>query len=271
MLNQTENAGIILQTITPETAASWLKINTRNRRVSADLVNGYARAMQEGRWDTNGETIKISDRGRLLDGQHRLLACVKAQCNFRSYVIFGVNDDMFATIDVGKKRTAGDIIGLDDIKNADTVAAAVRWVVLLRSGSFKKANVKMAADEIRLFLMGEPDIETSAAEARKAHTVVAPAIAGALHYLFSIKDRETADAFMRDLAMGSNLIPGDPILVLRERLIRDKISKARLPQEEIMALCIRAWNRRRQRTTGTVVLKGATLGPDGKRSYPEIL
>lgn len=271
MLDMQRRSNAVIQTITPDMATQWLRNNPKNRAISRSLVAEYKRAMLEHRWRVNGEAIKIAEDGRLLDGQHRLLACIEADCEFKSYVVVGLDFDTFDTIDVGKKRTAGDIVGMDGIANADTVAAAVRWVALLQSGFFKKANLKMGADEIRLFVAAEPRIETSVSEGRKAHKVLAPGIAGALHYLCSMKDKELADVFIIDLATGSNLVPGDPVLVLRERLIRERISRAKLPAEELMSLCIRAWNHRRGRSTGTVVLKGAMLGADGKRSYPEIL
>jgi len=226
--------------------------------------------MREGRWRINGETIKIAEGGRLMDGQHRLMACILADCAFQTYVVMGVDSDTFDTVDIGKKRTAGDILGIESCKNATAVAAAIRWVALFRSEFFNIANIKMPPDEIRLFLASEPAIESSVATALPATKVLAPGLAGALHYIFAGNDREAADLFFLDLSTGSNLVPGDPILVLRERLIRDRMSKSKLPQTELASICIRAWNHRRRRNTGTVTLKGAMLGPDGKRSFPTI-
>ncbi|MCK1445410.1 hypothetical protein IVB43_23785 [Bradyrhizobium sp. 48] len=270
MLNTSE-AKVLLQTITPAMAANWLKNNVHNRRPAQSTIEEYARAMQEGRWRLNGETVKISSLGRLMDGQHRLMACVKADCAFKSWVVLGVDDDTFDTVDIGRKRTAGDILGIDHCKNAVAVAAAIRWISLFRSGFFNMANIKMPADEVRLFLAAEPGVEHSVASALSASKILAPGLCGSLHYLFAAKDREAADLFFTDLATGSNLVPGDPVLVLREKLMRDRMSKSKLAQNEIASICIRAWNHRRQRNTGTAILKGATLGPDGKRSFPAIL
>lgn len=270
MLNTNQEAKMILQTVTPATAGSWLKNNVHNRKPSQSVIEEYARAMQEGRWRPNGETIKISSLGRLMDGQHRLMACVKADCAFKTYVVMGVDDDTFDTVDIGKKRTAGDILGIDKCKNAVAVAAAIRWITLFRSNFFTMANIKMPADEVRLFLAAEPGVEHSVAASLSATKVLAPGLCGSLHYLFAAKDREAADLFFTDLATGSNLVPGDPVLVLREKLMRDRMSKSKLPSSEIASICIRAWNHRRRRNGGTVMLKGATLGPDGKRTFPVI-
>jgi hypothetical protein len=258
------------QTITPDLAAQWLRNNPSNRAVSRMLVKEYARAMIEGRWRTNGETIKISMHGNLIDGQHRLMACVQANCSFDSYVVMGLDSDTFDTVDIGRKRTAGDIIGIDGCTNATKVAAAVRWLKLFQSGQFKMSNVKMSADEVRLFLAANPTIETSVSQTSNCRNVVAPGLAGALHYLFKEKDAVAADLFFLDIATGSNLVPGDPVLMLRERLLRDKISKMKITKPEIAALCIRAWNNRRLGNTNTRNLKGTVANSSGERQYPEI-
>ncbi|MBX3482399.1 hypothetical protein [Phenylobacterium sp.] len=63
-------AGLTAQVeeITPEIAERLLQANSLNRRISGPVVERYARDMKAGRWKLNGQTIKISARGRLLDG-----------------------------------------------------------------------------------------------------------------------------------------------------------------------------------------------------------
>ena len=77
-----------IETITPQDAERILKesekafseaeggFKQRNRR--RDTVTAYAEDMAAGRWKENGETIKFDSEGRLIDGQHRLAAVVKA-------------------------------------------------------------------------------------------------------------------------------------------------------------------------------------------------
>jgi hypothetical protein len=269
MLDSRYSAKAIIQIITPEMAAHWLRNNTANRAVSRMLVKEYARAMLERRWRTNGETIKISSHGRLIDGQHRLMACIEANCSFESYVVMGIDNDTFDTVDIGRRRTAGDIIGIDGCRNATSVAAAIRWLKLIREGSFKASNLKMSADEVRLFLASEPSVEISVAQIANVRNVMAPGLAGALHYLFKERDGPAADLFFLDLATGSNLVSGDSVLILRERLLKDKMSRMRMAKTEIAAICIRAWNHRRLGNT-THTLKGSITGANGDRAFPEV-
>lgn len=261
-----------VETITPEMAQRWLRGNTKNRHHSSSVVREYARAMLENRWRVNGESIKLTADDRLLDGQHRLLACIEADCEFKSYVVRGIDGDTFDTIDTGKKRTAGDILGIDGCRNFNAVAAAVRWVTLIRSGLFRMSSCKMSADEVRLFWAAEMEIEESTARAMAAKRMLAPGLAGGLHYLFSKKDPEQADRFFQDIGNGVDLKGGDAVFVLRERVIKDRMSKSKLLQEEVAALCIRAWNHRRERNdVPTTMLRGSYVQSDGKRAFPEIV
>lgn len=66
-----------VETITPELAADLLSRNMKNRPVSQQRVRKYMAAMVAGKWLLNGEAIKISIDGRLIDGQHRLKAIIQ--------------------------------------------------------------------------------------------------------------------------------------------------------------------------------------------------
>lgn len=260
-----------LKIITPTQAQILLNGNhNKQRSLNHALVSEYARAMLQNRWRINGETIKVASNGDLIDGQHRLRACVQADVSFESYIITGLDADTFDTIDTGRKRSAGDIIGIDGCRNPVAVAAAIRLVAFLRSGYAAKSAFKMGADEIRLFLASEPSIEQSIARNFHVKSILQPAVAGALHFLFSKKSVDEADKFFDDLGAGASLLDGDPVLVLRERLIRIRLMKDRYPLEEIVSLCIRAWNWRRNSTEKMKMIKGMIIGSDGKRRVPDI-
>lgn len=90
--------------ITPQIATEFLKRNTINRKLSNATINDYAKDMQCGKWDFNGESIKISIDGILLDGQHRLWAVIVANTNVKMLVVYGVSE--IGNIDVGMKRNS---------------------------------------------------------------------------------------------------------------------------------------------------------------------
>ncbi|KAF7277615.1 hypothetical protein GWI33_002970, partial [Rhynchophorus ferrugineus] len=79
-----------VETITPDLARQYLAFNTHNRNVRSYRVKGYAADMRDGRWTLNGEAIKFSADGTLLDGQHRLQAVIEADVAVQMLVVRGV-------------------------------------------------------------------------------------------------------------------------------------------------------------------------------------
>lgn len=65
--------------ITPEMAKKYLQNMKTNRNISFARVNAYARDMERGAWQENGESIVFNKSGQLVNGQHRLAAIVKAE------------------------------------------------------------------------------------------------------------------------------------------------------------------------------------------------
>lgn len=103
---------IQLVTITPEIAEEMLKRNIANRKVNQANVNRIAADMATGNYRINGETIKISSNKEILDGQHRLLACIKSGVPFKSYIVYNVEREAIGTIDMGKGRSVADSLNV---------------------------------------------------------------------------------------------------------------------------------------------------------------
>jgi len=91
-----------VETITPEIAKTMLGENVNNRRISRDNVNLFAREIRNGEWRFNGEAIKFGKDGRLLDGQHRLLAVIAADKPLTTLVIRGLEDETQQTMTAEK-------------------------------------------------------------------------------------------------------------------------------------------------------------------------
>lgn len=136
-----------IEYIDPKTAADLLSRNYENQRnVSKYVVDKYADDMQNGRWhyETAGPII-ISDTGKVLDGQHRLLAVVKSGVTVPSYVRYDVPESSFIYIDANKPRTDAAFLR---VPNATVVSAVARNVVsLAKSGRLSYANRKMSRAE----------------------------------------------------------------------------------------------------------------------------
>jgi hypothetical protein len=65
--------------ITPELAKEILENkNSGNRPIKKEHIKMLTSTLRNDEWMLNGESIAFSESGRLLDGQHRLTACVNS-------------------------------------------------------------------------------------------------------------------------------------------------------------------------------------------------
>lgn len=233
--------------ITPELAKELLAdYNPSNRPLNEAHVRHLVAEMDAGRWMYNGDTIRFSYDRRLIDGQHRLEACVRANMPIR--VLFEQNLDpkAFHTIDAGKKRSAGDTLAVMGKPNSSRLASTLRFVDKYKTERMLK-RIAYNNSDIKLLAAAYPKVEESVAWCmEQAGKLVPFSVTAGLHYLFAEKDRGAADRIVRDVAEGKDLKEGDGVLVFRERMVENAAAKAKLSETYIAALFIKAWNARRE-------------------------
>lgn len=108
------NVSISIERITPDVAEKMLTMNTRNRDPKKEPL---ARAIVNGEWHLNGASIVFSDDGILLDGQNRLMACIKTGIPIDSVVVRGISTVAQTTMDVGVKRGVTDYLKMHGYPN----------------------------------------------------------------------------------------------------------------------------------------------------------
>lgn len=246
--------------ITPEMAAEFLKMNTKNRRKDEDTINTYANAMLNGKWMLNGEPIIISDTNVILDGQNRLYACVKADVPFESLLVWGITEEAFKTIDIGKTRTSGDILYIENVKNANTIAASITKYFRLATGQASDIG-DGGAGGIRLSRIGHGKGDVF--DFYKQHQVLCnrvgehiiglgqcgrmvmngSVIGGYELYLIHEKNHPEAVVrkFFEQLSTGKN-IENNTILLLRDALIRHKMKQKVLSGAQRRVYFAKTWN-----------------------------
>lgn len=244
------------EVITPELAAKWLSANKSNRPLRNRLVSKYARDITEDRWQYNGESIKFNRKGELIDGQHRLSAVVKAHKPITSIVLVDVDNDCFHTIDTGRSRNVADILYIAGERDQNNLAAALRLLTYYNmfDGDLSKLNSRsndifISEGDIQNTLDKHPGIRASIPKSIKCKTarLLQPSVGAVAHYMFSKVDEEMADDFFERLSEGNDLQNGNPILALRNRLIRmGNTGASRIDQTKKMALLIDAWNKWRR-------------------------
>lgn len=235
--------------IGPALAELILELNTDNRPVSDMTVKVYARQMREGKWGLTGESIIISKSGRCINGQHRLFACQQAGAIFRALIVFGVEDEVQPLLDTGKKRTAGDVFALKGVSNSIQLAAAISWVMQIENGQqMRGAAARPSNEELYEQYLRHPRVgESARVVAKPKGAKLAPlGLLIAAHYLCACRDEKKADRFFEQLLTGANLAPDEPAYILRQRLIDNLNSKAKLSPWYIAALLLKAWNKVRK-------------------------
>lgn len=113
-------------TVTPEMARDWLNMNTDNRPLRDSTVRTLMAAIRRGEWKLTHQPIAIDEAGRVLDGQHRLQACVLSGKSLPMMVAREAPRATFDVIDIGARRSLADILRLPPLQ-----AAALGYVCRL--------------------------------------------------------------------------------------------------------------------------------------------
>jgi hypothetical protein len=241
------------QFITAELARRWMKLNIdNNRQLNNDRINQYARDMKASKWRENGVSIKFADDGALIDGQHRLLACIQSGCGFWSLVAYGIKREALLTIDRGQPRTRGQVLRLESgLSDQNAVAATLAWLFRFRDGIMLQ-GATCTDTEMAELLVEHPGVKDSISAARKViHQFKAGSISvvAICHYLFTRQDATLAELFFDSLAKGTGLREIDPVYQLRKRMISFATSGRRTEAHAIIALYFKSWNAEREQRT----------------------
>lgn len=226
-------------TITPKQAEEWLSHNTHNRPVRDRHVGALQGVIERGEWEFNGDAIRFASDGSLLDGQHRLLACVFAGKSIKSIVVRGLPKQTQLTMDtLAARRGLADHLRLDGHTNAIALAATINTVWRLREGLIR-TTLKPSVHQALNLLDSEKDIVDSLFMSRRwaAKLYGSQAVVAALYHEMSNVDPDAAETFFDGVITGVNLDKTDPRYCLRRRVETGKHSAVMLA-----ALIIKAWN-----------------------------
>ncbi len=102
-----------LVSVTPDLARQWLDANYDNRSIRPNHVDTLKAEINEGRWKVTHQGIAFSDKGRLVDGQHRLRAIAAGTRPVTLAVFPDLKDDVFGALDRGQRRTVVDDLMMD--------------------------------------------------------------------------------------------------------------------------------------------------------------
>lgn len=226
--------------VEPELAEVLLGNNEGNRPLKKRTLETYARDMEAGDFALTGETIILSDKWKLLNGQHRLNACILAKAGFDAVIIQGVPDSVYHKLDSGEIRRLADALAHAGESNAKVLGAAFRVVWQWENQALFSSKRSASRDEIFHVRNEHPGLrQFNTSTFAKSVKGMPGSIVTAFRYIFGKYSDHAAAEFFEKLKTGEGLKRGDPILLLRDKLA-DK-EKGRT-QGVIGAVTIKAWN-----------------------------
>lgn len=120
--------------ITPKVAQQYLDCAGRNRKIREARVDLYAQQIKRGDWLVTNQGIAFDETGKLIDGQHRLMAIVRADTSAEILVVRGLKIGAQLVLDQPAARQIHDQIRLDrglDVTSRD-VAVAKQMMISVR-------------------------------------------------------------------------------------------------------------------------------------------
>jgi hypothetical protein len=237
---------------TPRMAQALLAVGGPNRKVNENKVEEYAAMMKAGKWEMNGETVKISRAGKLLDGQHRLHAVALSAKTVSILTVKNLAPRTQATIDNGFKRTIAHILEIQGEKNSTALAFALSLLCRWETGQLHTVRARGQSnrprrDECVGMLKSHPDIRHYISHKFATHftRLGSSGLFSFCWYVCSKTHPDVADLFFEQLSLGVAMGTEDPVWHLRERLVRSKQTedpRKKLDTLQKIQLIAYSWN-----------------------------
>lgn len=255
--------------------------------------------MRSGRWEPGtGQPLVFDDRGKLLDGQHRLSAALTYQRETEKTLWFwccrGAAPAIAPHIDTGMTRKLGDFLKKEG-------ASYIPFLVTIVSGEARH-QATPRAERNTLFHIANGGTRYSPKEGVKAHRIVPslssaidiwrrnktamgewaaladkivraslprPGLLASFGYQFAKTHDTEAKLFFDALITGEGLKGNDPIFLLRKRLLADRATKSgKLQGEFVAALTVKAWVAWNKGETMELLRYAGGLGPKAE-GFPD--
>lgn len=233
--------------LTPAKAAELLKRNTNNRNVKKERVLMYAHEIANDNWTLNGESIKISSNGEVLDGQHRIMAVIKANKPIKTVFISDLQKEVITTIDTGVGRSGGDVLSINGVKHSNNISAGITKFHSLKLGRRDiRSNNKIRSKCSNTDILKEYNINpeywqrlhnVSVAYYRKWFRIITISDTIAYYSFFNTKySEDIVNGFFESIINRT----GNGAL-LYDRLLNDSLAKRKISVVEKNALVIKCF------------------------------
>lgn len=251
----------VIELVTPETARKYVSANIANRDIRPDRVVGHAAIMRRGDWKLTSNGVSFDTNGRLIDGQHRLIAVIVSGSPAWLVVVRGLEPESQDVMDTNLPRKLSDALKLRGEKNWNVLSAALRWswrldfIEATGDVHYGSLGLRPNTPQMIRYLDENPAIrECVRRVSNVAHQIpVRQPLFSALWLKMSYIDEELAGVFVDMLATGLEVSGDDPephpiavrnpIYSLRRVLTLDRLNhNIKMPDYREAALISKAWN-----------------------------
>lgn len=245
-LNKTRDAPRIA-IINPEDATALLEHNTLNRPLRDQHVRRIAGQIINGKWKFNGDTIKISKDGDVLDGQHRLWAVIEAKKPIETIVVYGIEREAFATIDTMRAvRTGGDVLALNGAaRYRNVMASALTWLLRWQRKCIpdhRDPQHKVENSDIEQAYTNNPGIVRAVERCAGLRGLCNPSLVSFLYYVIANRNPDLAERMVTTLENPAGIGINDPFFRLRSYFTGESSRSKRANATITIALMIKAAN-----------------------------
>jgi len=246
------------ETITSIEAMAYLETMPGNRPLSSRQVEYLVQQANAGTFFAFVAPIHFDTAGRLRNGQHRMWMVIESRLPQVFLVIRNASEEEIDALDIGKRRSGGDVLALDGYGNGAMLAGALQnlWMyehnlVPGHSRSFfaTKNSPGFTNHMMREFMTLHPGIVNSVEMLRTTPSVRLlgpPSMLAFVHYGILRANASQGEKFWASIATQNFWGQDDPAFRIFDRLSRAKNKRidraARLTPSEVAGLTIKAWN-----------------------------
>lgn len=235
------------ETITPEIAQKLLATVDNPPPEDKKALAHYEAAMRAGGWLQNGQAIKIDTNGKLIDGYHRLKACVNAGVPFRTLVARHVKADILHTIDQHRRRNFTTVLKARNIEHATEIHRSLGKLIRIENGVFKMLNLPITWERLDIVLESNPEIIEASKIAHDTPIRLLPSKAQTTFIFMALKagHEDLLREFIAKMDTdGANISYNDPVGVLMTTLtsLIENSSSRSIDPDVALAITIQAFN-----------------------------
>jgi hypothetical protein len=249
------NFHTVIENITPDRARVMLGKMRNPRPFSRHTAAIYAQTMRNGQWDFNGDAIRINEDDEVIDGQHRLHAVIQSGKPQKMLVMYGLKNEVFQSIDVGKRRSPGDMLAIAGYKHTINTGSVARALMVYESGVYwaeeaaNKLDYRPTPKQIVKFVERNPDVAENCAYLANRYMntmrLTGATPIGLSYTLAKRANEKKAQEFLDGVNGDVSTTKTDPRWVVRDFLMRQKVESKglrRLNIQYTQAVMINAAN-----------------------------